>query len=424
MTHAARQAIALVALPFVMLAAVACSDDKEKAKKERAAIEKRVTDSFALVPYRGLKTMMRSSKGTRPPEVDKVAKDLDDAFTRFSTELAANQLPLKATVELLVGAYRARAVLKKHDEDHFALLATVFANGPLPLPAFYDNGAEHMALGVTWILLGLLDHTGQLPTPEILFYELSRVEAKPAWPWFLRTLGRGLRGVAQCHAGYHYAAEEELSALVVEVESATAADRAPLVIRQLDNWVDAELRAGAHLLRAWNRFGLGRNDKAIEDLEAALQQLDRLGIDNELTQWAWAIVHAHHKRYEEAGKSLDKLAASPHLDEAARTEIKQAAVDVRKAGKDFLPLTGLRSSYYIARALVARAGGLEPLLDALLGPELAAKVKAPLLWVRAVQHSAGDLLDEKQLDAAAEKAKAGGQKLLDAGKGLFEKIKK
>lgn len=408
--------------------------DSEKAKKERAAIEKRITDSFALVPYRGVKTMLRSSVGNRPPELEKLATEMAEANARFNAHITAGTVPFGPTLELMVDAYRARALLKKYDEDTFPLLWDVFSKIPLPI-AYYDKSTEHLVLGVTWIVLSLADRTGRMPAPEILFYELSRVQASPAWPWALRVLGRTMRGIAQSNAGYHYAAEEEFDGLIVDVEKGTPTDRAVLAYGQIDGVVDAELRATAHMLRAWNRFGLDRRDKAADDIEEALTQLQKIGVDNELTQWGWAIIHVRRKRYEEAGQSLDKLAASPHLDKVAQDEVKQAAVDVRKAGHDVFPLTSLRANYFIANALILRAGGIEHILDVLLGPELSTKAKAPVNWLRAVQHSIGDLLDEKQLEKAGDKVKAGGKQLLDSAgdlgksgldkaKGVFDKIKK
>lgn len=428
----------LVAL-LVALCGTGCKEsDKEKAKKERAEIEKRVTNAWVLVPYRGIKTMVRSSVGKRPPELDKVAIELAAANDKFNVDVAANKVPIASTIELMIGAYRAREVLKKHDEDTFALLWEVFSKTPAPI-AFYDNGAEHLVLGVTWIAIGLADKSGQLPVPDVLFYELSRVSTSPAWPWWMRVLGRGFRGVAQCHAGYHYAAEEELTGLVEDVEKATPAERAVLTYGQQDAWVDAELRATVHLLRAWNRFALDRKDAATDDLEEGLKQLERIGVDNELTQWAWAVVHTRRKRYDQAAASLEKLAQSPHLDATAKAEVQAAAVEVKKAGHDWLPLTSLRANYYILNALLQRAGGLEHICEVLLGKEMADKLMASTNFVRATQAALGQMTDEKKLDEAAQKLKDGGKNLLDSasklgtdlgnkglekGKGLLDKLTK
>jgi len=166
-------------------------------------------------------------------------------------------------------------------------------------------------------------------------------------------------------------------------------------------------------VRAWNRMGLKREDASTEDLEKGLAELKALGIDNELTQWGWALVYARRGRFSESAAELDKLAASPHLDERTRAELKDAAAAMRGNGKGIPVLLEARATFILAQALLSRAGGVEPLLVLVLGEEAGRKVAAPLAWLERTRRG----LAQASPASALEKGK-------DVGKQGLELLKK
>lgn len=398
----------LVLLLFVASCARLCDtgtgQDAVRAAAERAAVEAGQQSSLTLVPYRAFKLLTRS-KGApnRPTAWEK----LDAAIEATST--AASQ----ADVATLPAAYGALAValvkakdeLHGHDEDEFPFLWTTFVKNHPPPAKWYDNGTEHLALGTIWLALDIADGatTKKLPAHDVIFYESGRSTTGVtggAWPREARAWSQLLRGMAYAQGEHHYAAEEELTAYLAAIEREPANE--PLVLAKLTlPPADTQkvLRAAGHFARAWNRMGLGRNETAAEDIKLALVDLEGLGIDNELTQWGWAFVHHQQQNYAESAKQLEKLALSPHLDEATRAEIKASAAAL-SANSNAPVLGRARGGVIIGKALLSRAGGLDHILDVAVGSDAATQAKKPLEWLRTSREQLAQAIDPKaKLDA-------------------------
>jgi hypothetical protein len=120
--------------------------DAERAAEERAEAKVRVEKSLALVPYRSMKTMVRGHDSPATAE-------LQPLWTLLaSTQALGADAKSTHYVELAVALYQSREKLKKLDEDQFPLLWTVWVGGP-PLIGWYDAPAEHLALGMVWLIL-------------------------------------------------------------------------------------------------------------------------------------------------------------------------------------------------------------------------------------------------------------------------------
>lgn len=377
--------------------------DAERARAERAKMRERLDRSYVLVPYRGLKTVVRAGGiANAPPEIAGL-RDAVDA-TR------APDAGAESLLRLAKALHQARAALNAHDEDNYPPILAVVYPGALPLP--WDAGVEHLALATLFESASAAAH--KAPIDDLVLYELSRVEAKESWPWGLRLAAAGERGIAFARAEYHYAAEEELTALIAEIDRTPAAER-PAIARAF-RCTEAQsveaLRGAAHLLRAWNRMDLGRQQAADEDVEAALAALRRAGIENEATWWAGAYVAWRHGKYGEAAAELRKLAASPHLDEAERREIT-AAADGLERTRNAVVFGRARAGLLLGRALIARSGGVERLLGEALGPERTRAFTERVAWVERTASKLGDL-DPRKLEDAARDVADKGRKGLEA----------
>ena len=373
------------ALPLVALLFAGCvcrSSDAEKAKREREKMEDRVRSSLALLPYRLVKISVRAKDDPkRPAAVDALWKMLAETQALPAKPATTEEIAHEAATyaRLLKALFDARQTMKTADEDDFATLGQVLLDAPSP-PVF-DAQTEHLALAVLWFVVDSADQTNRIPgSSEYVFYELERAKPQPTWPRELRWVAQLLRGAEFCAAEYHYAAEEELDAYVTALEATTPAD--------FDAWKTAEpaqlqsaLKAAGYFVRAWNRMGLGRDDASTEDLEKGLAELQAMGVDNELTQWGWALVHARRGRYEASALELEKLAKSEHLDAATKTELEAAAVAMRSESHAIPLLLQTRATVILAQALLARAGGLEHVLIVLLGEEQGTRAAAPVRWL-------------------------------------------
>ncbi len=360
-------------------------------------MDERLRKSYLLVPWRGLKVVLRAyGAGNAPPEV----------ATLFGT-MAATQLeaanPAEAAKQILSLAYalhRARSALSHHDEDEYPLLWTAWLKLPPPLP-WYDARVEHLTTALALETLGAADRQNATPLPEISFYELSRASASADWPWPLRQAAQLDRGMAFCDAGYHYAAEEEITRYLADLERASAADLDNLgtTLRRSSEDGRDIARAAGHFFRAWNRFGLGRERSAEEDLAAGLDALDRAKIENELTLWARAFLAIRHQQPAQAADALDKLAKSPYLSVEVRNEIQEAADGIRQ-GKPNSTIGQARAVAIVVPALIARAGGLESILCTLIGEKHGRQVSAKLAWLSRIRSGFG-AVDKESLERGA-----------------------
>ena len=401
-THSVTRTFAVVVGLLLVVPACSCrKTDAERAKEEREKIEQQLRQSLVLFPYRLLKLSVRSSTSPkRPAAVDAVMALVRETEALPSRPATAGELAHEAaTWALLVKAlYEARETMMTRDEDEFPTLTETFLSSPLPPP--WDPQVEHLALATLWFIVDAADRAHHVPGgTEYVFYELARATPQPGWPADVRRFAQLLRGAAFCATDHHYAAEEELSTVLVDLEAAHPPD--------FSSWAHGEVtaeeafhafRATGFFLRAWNRMGLEREEPAADDLEKGLAELKAIGVDNELTQWGWAVVHAHRGRYADAAVELDTLASSPNLDGATKQELAEASKAMRSNGKGIPVLLQTRAMWIVGQALLARSGGVEHILVTLLGEEDGKRLALPVTWLerarRALSQSPGAVLDK------------------------------
>lgn len=401
-------------LPLALIALTGCKQksDAERAAEERAEARKRTSASLVLVPYRGVKTVVRAS-GVKPPppELEQLLRIYAELKPLVEPENAAQDA--RQIAALALGLFKARALLATADEDKFPTLWEAFRGEPSPLP-FYSARLEHLGLALAIFALEIT--LKKDPVADVLFYEVDRGEPEPSWPAPLTAASRGARGLAYLSAGYHYAAEIELTDYLSELdktESALSMLLAGSSTRTAALQIPSLLRVGGHLARAWNRYALKRDEPATNDLEAALAELDKLGVQDELVDWGWAVVHSRRGRYKEAALRLDKLAASPYLSEDERKEVKAYAASMEEHQGAIL-FGRTRAQITLIRAVIARAGGLEKVLTYFLGPELAAEIYNPLRFLQRVSEGVSG-----GVGGALEQVEGAGKRSLEA---LKEKV--
>jgi hypothetical protein len=425
---ALRVRAAVLSLVLVAVLGGCRKSDAERAAEERAEIEKRIRDSYSLVPYRALKLTMRAQgQPHAPAEVAALWTALGETLTRQEqqgTPEEARRLA-GAYLDLAVAFYQAKKTLETRDEDEFPLLWQRWLPNVPPLWQGYDKEQEHLLFASIWIILDSADRGNRLPATELVFYELSRATPQPGWAPFGRIAAYGNRGLSFCEAGYHYAAEEELNAFLAETEALPVEEFPSIRGASREQSRETALAAG-YFLRAWNRMGLKRERAAEDDLERGLKSLEKLGIENELTWWGWAFIHFRRERYEESATYLDTLAASPYVGEKERQEVRASAEEMRRHGGKLPVFLQARAAVILGQALIARAGGLEKLLTDVLGPEQAKQLYAPVVWLDRVRQGVAQASPDKVAQGAGEAlnvAREAGGKGLDAarevgGKGL------
>lgn len=364
-------------MSVLLLTSCACrKTDAQRAREEREAMEQKLRSSLTLFPYRLVKLSLRSrGSPDRPAALDAVSRVLDQSRALPETVTTPAEAAKVAAVygELLLAVVAARESMKDRDEDEFPTLLTN-GLGVLPPVSHYGNSEEHLLLATLFFLIDEADQGNRLPgESEIVFYELSRASPQPSWPGEVTQLVRLLRGGTFHAAGSHYAAEEELTTSIALLDDPDAGLTG-------DDWRE-RMRVGAHFIRALNRQKLGRDEGVTEDMEAMLVSLKRLGVDNELTWWAQAMVSSRRGRFAEAAEAIERLAVSSNLDPASQAAMRDAATSMKKNGDGLPVLLQARASAILVRALIARAGGLERVLAMVVGDEKAHQLASPLAWL-------------------------------------------
>jgi hypothetical protein len=416
-SHSLRHRLGALALVLLTACGGCFKTDAERAAEERAKIEKQIRDSNTLVPYRALKLTLRSQgTGKEPEAVTALWKMVLETQNLPHKDLTPEQTAqvAGAYLKLAITFYKAKQTLREHDEDDFPLLWSKLAEAA-PFTG-YDAGMEHLLVGALMVVLDTAERGNKLPMSDLALYEFSRATPSPEWPASLRTLSRGCRGLSFMEARYHYAAEEELTAYLAEVEEVPESELEPLLLHTWETTPAQEresLRALGHFLRAWNRMQLKRDDPAAEDVEKGLAALERLGIENELTWWGWSFVHFKRARYPESAKNMEKLANSPYVDEPTRKELLASAGELRTHGESLPLFQQQRAAIILGQALVARAGGLEKILVTVLGKERAKQVYEPILWMDRVRTGVAQVKTEdvvREAGGVMDKAREAGNK--------------
>jgi hypothetical protein len=417
-----------VLLLLLLHTACGCSkSDAQRAGEEREAIKQRMSKSLVLWPYPLLKLAVRSSSSpTRPEAIGRLAQMLAELKT-----LPEEPKTLEDSARLAAGCarlskrlYDARGSLKDHDEDSYPTLWEVAYqqppwNGATLGIAAYDSNVEHLLLAALWLAADVAGH--KVPVSgEILLYEVSRATPSAGWDPFLEQAARLLRGASFCSAGYHWAAEEELTAYLKNVDPVRASPFLSVVLK-VEGARSHEALAVGYLLRAWNRHELGRKKPSEEDLEKGLQELKAAGIENEATQWGWVVLYARRGQSAEAAAELEALAnalaarpleATAPFDPAMRDELLQTARQMRENGKGLPVLLEARMTLRVLEAALVRLGGVEAVLSGILSPEDSATLHEYLERMRQLRKTIG-ALDAPHLDEAGKSLAELGKRKLD-----------
>lgn len=390
--------------------------DAERAAEEREEAHQQLQSSLLVLPYRGMKTVIRAGALKPPPsQIVEVIALAEKASAEMDIEHPDVGGKSQQLVSLASAVVRGGAILAREEEDRYPLVWVAAQAGPLPA-GWYDAAAEHLFFGIVDLAL---HYAGKEKLPiDWVYYEFERAAPQPGWPVELRLLAQSARGLMFLVAAKHYAAEEELGGYLDtlqtmspdQIKELAASDSGSVRISGED--VHKQLRAFGHFSRSFNRFALKRDARGYEDLEAGLKLVKELGIDNELTDWVAISLALHKKDYAQASSLLEHLSQSPFLSEEDRAEVKACAASLSKLDKGFVLFGRERAFLVVARAGLARIGGVKAIVATIavfIGPERAAKLARPclLLW------GVGNLIvDESQRAGhdAVDKSKELGKK--------------
>lgn len=356
----------------------------ELAQKERREVEKRWNDSLVTPPYRLLKSFLRSTgERNRPKEFDVIHFPVS-----FSDHFSIQEMR-ERFLQLAMLSYSSKELLMKADEDLFPLLWTKISGKP-PIYFKYNQNLEHLSLATLWLLTLQILPQDKILSPEIVFYELSRIKNSSSDLEAVKLWASFCRGFSFMQNKYFYAADEEFSSFIDAVRELplTENEEIALFLHISPRQVRSGALIGGYFVRAFNRLSLQLVEEATQDMKDGLNELASLGIENELTYFGWAFVHVKQKHYEEASQSLQKLAKSPFLKSEERLEIEELSKRLKSMERSKIPLfTQERGFLLLSQVLLARLGGLEGLFSRIFGSEQGAQIYQNITWLKQMQIS-------------------------------------
>ena len=159
-------ALLLLTLGSTLLAGCrAClpQSDAARAAEERKEVHKQLNSSLLVLPYRGIKEVIRLSQ---------------EASAQLSIEQTEVVGQSKQLVALASALYHSGAILMKEDEDRYPLIWDVAKAGPLPA-AWYGAPAEHLLVGIFDLIVYAAGK--QKPLIDWVYYEFDRATPQPGW---------------------------------------------------------------------------------------------------------------------------------------------------------------------------------------------------------------------------------------------------
>lgn len=264
-------------------------------------------------------------------------------WENFINEVKEERKPLAASefVAFAKEIYTLAKTIKDMDEDQYPTFIEVISNSraalnktPLEVSDNWNNSIEH------WVFALVCESKAGLGSWKN--YELERVNPHDLETTDLRTLAFLHKGVNYLRNEWFYLAEEAFTKNLIELEknNITLHDktkeflaRIPISAPSPEEQFRLQLSGVTYLIRGFTRTQMKKSkydEKAVMDVEQAVEYLKKSGMDNEIVWIAESFVYIKRKDAEKAVVSIRKLENSPLFngkDKKLLAEAKQMITD-------------------------------------------------------------------------------------------------
>lgn len=320
----------------------------EKDRKE----QKEILDGLFVTYWKGAKISIRSmpiNENTTSIDFDKIrqqqAKDLKlgkhlsriydwEKILKNADAGEGEPFTAKEIMEFAKEVYTMAGAIENLDEDTYPTFAEIIHHSsrvlqdkPVPLPKDWNNSMDH------WMFALVME--ARFGFGSWKTYELERVQPKELITSDYRVVANLHKGIDHLRNKWYFLADESFSQAIAESNNPnlTLQDHTKDLIllakgKELstEKYFQRITRASSYLLRGFSRHQADSdelNEKALEDIEAALVDFHGLGIDNELIWLAESYVFIKNDEKEKAIGSLTKLETSPYLTDKERRLLAQ-----------------------------------------------------------------------------------------------------
>jgi len=316
-----------------------------------------------IIFYKFAKIAVRSTavQDTTQPEYQKFSKQAQSVVRTLNKVNAHNNENISVIDALRVyKEYRSvKQFVKETDEDVFPLLTAGFiamkTGVKTPQPFFKDiNKAYYQNIEHAILSMAVLA-TRDLGQPFAL-YECAKTQPELLDDCEIKTLLEFVRGFLFFSNNLFYLSEDGLSRNIKWLDKN---EKIPLPYtksffgwsRLNDEQTHLAFHSMNYLFRGFDRMRMERKideERSLEDFEAFLNDMNKLGIQNELVWGITAYLNLKKERPEQSLPALEKLSKSPLFSNSEREALQQTIVYVKDRKSD-KALTNIYDKAFIGK---------------------------------------------------------------------------
>lgn len=336
----------IIAITLINITGCSFFDAKKGIEKDRKE-QKEILNGLFVTYWKGAKISIRSmpiDKNTKTIDFNKIkqqqAKDLNlgkhlshiydwEMILRDVDVEEGEIFTAKEFMEFAKEVYTMANAIESLDEDTYPTFAEIIHHSsrvlqdkPIQLPKNWNNSMDH------WMFALVMESRFGFGSWKT--YELEKVHPQDLITSDYRVVASLHKGIDHLRNKWYFLADESFSQAIAEANNPkiTLQDYTKsLIVKAKSKTFSPEeqfkliTRASSYLLRGFSRHQADSdelNEKALEDIEAAITDFHSLGIENELVWIAESYVYIKNEDKEKAIASLTRLEASNYLTSRER----------------------------------------------------------------------------------------------------------
>ncbi|WP_316847402.1 hypothetical protein [Pedobacter psychrodurus] len=388
--------------------------------------------------YKFAKIAVRSAavQDTTLPEYQKFSKQAQSVVRTLNTVNGPHNESISVIDALrLYKEYRAvKQFVKETDEDVFPLLSAGFiamkTDVKTPQPFFkdsnkaYNQNIEHAILSMAVLA------TRDLGQPFAL-YECAKTQPELLDDSEVKTLLEFVRGFLFFSNNLFYLSEDGLSRNIKWLDKN---EKIPLpYTKSFFGWShlnDEQTHLAFHsmnyLFRGFDRMRMERKideERSLEDFEAFLTEMNKLGIQNELVWGITAYLNLKKEQPEKSLPALEKLSQSPLFSNTERAALQQSIVYVKDRKSD-KALTSVYDKAFIGKIATKYMVAVLSKIDweklmKQQGVPYTQEIFAGIGKFKALSNSVSEYTQPSTIEKGKKEIGKKGSELLEKAKGLW-----
>ncbi len=324
---------------------ISCGKNDEDAarKKEEKKIQAQLNNP-KIELYKAMKIALRSTATVgQNPELDTARKSMFNLVGSVLSSTSANKSIEINPLEIIVIAkevYDTKETLLKTNEDSLPTLLGnifyIFTNSTaIKSPYFsaaYNNNFEHVILSLLW-------QTTPSSPKDLALYEIYKSNETNIDDISLRLVYQLAKSFVFFENNYYYHSYDKCNEYLQNMESnKDIISKTPIFNIANQDIVASEqsyyqMHGMGLIIKALNEDKMDKKKESLNDMELFLNDMEKGGMDNELTWLVSTYVYVSKEEYEKAVKPLEKLEKSELINEPEKQALKELTTYIKARKK-------------------------------------------------------------------------------------------